>query len=78
MTVEKEQLEDTVIKLFNALDKRLGQLINNATKQRQYEMANNLVVVQQELEDLHDITIAYGRSGDPTIPWEEMKRRLEK
>lgn len=34
--------------------------------------------LMEELEELRDIVVINDRCNDPTIPWEEMKKRLKK
>jgi hypothetical protein len=71
MTKEKDNIEEAVIKQFRTVNirhKKLGYAVKR--------LAQELDCLADEMEDLHDLTIAYGRFDEPRIPWEEVKRRL--
>ena len=71
MSKEKDNIEEALIREFRKADARLSKLRDEAFKV--FEVISE---IEDELEDLHDLAIIYGRFDEPKVSWEEMKRRL--
>ena len=71
MTKEKDSIEEALIREFRKVDARLNKL-----RDESFKVFESISDIQDDLEDLHDLAIIYGRFDEPKVSWEEMKRRL--